>query len=249
MSDSTKLREMTSKNTHNVVADMLMQESGCNLVMDIPCGAGAFSKRIAEKGFEVVAADCSGDPGLPGVRYVEANMDHPLPLADGELDAVACIDGIEHIERQFDFIRECRRVIRSGGCIVISTPNISSLRSRARWLVTGFHNKGKIPLDETNPNPMHHINLISFAELRYLLHTNGFKITEVATNRIKGMNWLYAGLVPLAHIMTRWVFHKEARTKEEQRICGEVMTDMLSVPVLFGETLIVKAVRLPSPKA
>jgi 2-polyprenyl-3-methyl-5-hydroxy-6-metoxy-1,4-benzoquinol methylase len=236
-------RELTSKNTHNVVAQMLLREPGCSVIMDIPCGKGAFAKRMAEQGRKIIAADCSGDPGLPGVRYVEANMDRPLSLADGELDAVACIDGIEHIERQFDFIRECRRIIRPGGCIVISTPNISSLRSRARWLATGFHNKGKTPLDETDPNPMHHINLISFPELRYLLHTNGFEITEVATNRIKGMNWLYAGLVPLAHIMTRWVFRKEARGDQERRICSEVMARMLSTPVLFGETLIVKAVR------
>lgn len=234
--------ELTSKNTHNVVADMLVRGQNCDVIMDIPCGKGAFSRRMADKGFEVLAADCSGDPELPGVRYVEANMDQPLPLGDSELNAVACIDGIEHIERQFDFIRECRRVIRPGGCIVISTPNISSLRSRARWLATGFHNKGKIPLDETNPNPMHHINLVSLAELRYLLHTNGFEITEIATNRIKGMNRLYAGLLPLAHAMTRWVFHKEARGKEERRICAEVMAQMLSTPVLFGETLIVKAV-------
>ena len=126
---------------------------------------------------------------------------------------------------------------------MISTPNICSLRSRARWLATGFHNKGKIPLDESNPSPVHHINLISFSELRYLLHTNGFQITEVATNRIKAANWLYAGLLPLAHVMTRWVFRKESDSKQEKRICGEVLRQMLSVPVLFGETLIVKAVR------
>jgi hypothetical protein len=137
-------------------------------------------------------------------------------------------------------------VIRPGGCIVISTPNISSLRSRARWLATGFHNKGKIPLDETNPNPMHHISLISFAELRYLLHTNGFEITEIATNRIKGMNRLYAGLLPLAWAMTCWVFHKEARTQGERGVCRQVMRQMLSMPVLFGETLIVKAQRAES---
>lgn len=237
------LKELTTKNTHNIVAEMLLREDSCKVLLDIPCGAGAFAERMASQGMEVVAADCSGDPKLPAVRYVGANMDQPLPLTDSELDAVACIDGIEHIERQFDFIRECHRIVREGGCIVISTPNTSSLRSRARWLATGFHNKGKIPLDETNPNPMHHINLISFPELRYLLHTNGFEITEIATNRIKGMNWLYAGLLPLAHIMTRWVFHKEARGKQEHLICSKVLRQMLSLPVMFGETLIVKAIR------
>jgi len=224
-----------------MVAETLLRESGCRSLLDIPCGRGAFTARMAEHGLAVTAADCTQPDAPDAARFVHANMDEALPFADSQFDAIACIDGIEHIERQFDFIRECRRVIADGGCIVISTPNISSLRSRARWLATGFHNKGKIPLDETNPNPMHHINLISFAELRYLLHTNRFEIVEVATNRVKGMNWLYAGLLPLAWLMTRWVFHKEARTKEERRICSEVMRQMMSVPVLFGETLIVKA--------
>jgi 2-polyprenyl-3-methyl-5-hydroxy-6-metoxy-1,4-benzoquinol methylase len=45
-------------------------------------------------------------------------------------DAVVSIDGIEHIERPFDFIRECRRMIRKDGVLIISTPNLTALRSR-----------------------------------------------------------------------------------------------------------------------
>ncbi len=84
-----------------------------------------------------------------------------------------CIDGIEHLRRPFDFIAEVRRVLRIGGEVILSTPNISSLRSRLRWLLTGHHHKCPAPLDERNPNPLHHINMISFPELRYLLHSNG----------------------------------------------------------------------------
>ena len=88
-----------------------------------------------------------------------------------------------YIERPFDFVAECRRVVRDDGWLVISTPNISSLRSRWRWLLTGFHNKCKTPLDETRPDPLHHINMLSFPKLRYLLHRNGFSIAEMRRGR------------------------------------------------------------------
>ena len=40
------------------------------------------------------------------------------------------------------------RVLRPGGLFVLSTPNVSSLRSRFRFLLTGGHNRFKLPLDE-----------------------------------------------------------------------------------------------------
>jgi SAM-dependent methyltransferase len=159
-------------------------------------------------------------------------------------DAVVCIDGIEHIERPFDFIRECQRIIRKGGVLIISTPNLSALRSRWRYLLTGFHQGEKSPLDESEYTPLHHLSLVSFPELRYRLHANGFRVASVRTNRVKFISWLYVVLVPLAYVVTVLVFNKEekaARVREQNR---EIVRQMFTVPVLFGETLIVKAMRI-----
>src|SRR5438445_10181192 len=174
-------RELTSKHTHAVVARLLGIEPQVRAVLDIPCGEGAFLGRLRQQGFDGHGADIVDRLALSGAHFTPADMNAPLPFGDGTFDAVVCIDGIEHLERPFDFVRECRRVLRPGGVVIVSTPNISALRSRWRWLLTGFHNKGKVPLNERDPNPWHHLNLLSFPALRYLLHRHGFRITAVPT--------------------------------------------------------------------
>jgi 2-polyprenyl-3-methyl-5-hydroxy-6-metoxy-1,4-benzoquinol methylase len=235
------IREVTTKNTHATVAALLWQEPGCRRVLDIPCGEGAFVNRIRAAGYEVHAADVQALLKVAGVPFTHADMSAPLPFANDSFDAVVCIDGIEHIERPFDFVRECRRILRPGGVLLLSTPNISALRSRWRWLLTGFHNKGKTPLDETAPNPWHHIGLMSFPEIRYLLHSNGFRITAIAANRVKVVSWLYALLWPLAWLVTGLVFRRWEKDPAMRRRHAEVRRQLYSVPVALGETLVVKA--------
>lgn len=170
--------ENTSKNTHNVVASLLAEERSSR-VLDIPSGAGAFTKRLLDQKVEVHSADIENILQVENPNFRMADMNQRLPYDDGFFDAVVCIDGIEHLERPFDFIREAFRVTRSGGSIILSTPNINSLRSRWRWFWTGHHNKCKVPLNEGRPGPLHHINMMSYQRLRYILHTSGFRIARV----------------------------------------------------------------------
>lgn len=236
-------RELTSKHTHAVVARLLEAETRCRDVLDIPCGEGAFLERLPALRMEGQGADIVNRLTVPGARFVPADMNAPLPFADAAFDAVVCIDGIEHLERPFDFVRECRRIIRVGGVLIVSTPNISALRSRWRWLLTGFHNKGKVPLNERAPNPWHHVNLLSFPELRYLLHRHGFRITALATNRVKPISWLYLPLWPVAAVVTAGALRRWEKDPEQQRRNVEIRRQLLTPAIAFGETMIVKAVR------
>ncbi|HYK81849.1 MAG TPA: class I SAM-dependent methyltransferase [Gemmatimonadales bacterium] len=236
-------RELTSRGTHAVVARLLAAEPQCRTVLDIPCGEGAFLARLGAMGLTGHGADLVDRLVLPGARFTAADMNAALPFAAGAFDAVVCIDGIEHLERPFDFVRECRRVVRPGGVLIISTPNISALRSRWRWLLTGFHNKGKVPLNERDPNPWHHLNLLSFPALRYLLQRHDFRITAVAANRIKVVSWLYLPLWPVAAVATALAFRRWERDRGQRRRNAEIRRQMLTAAIAFGETMIVKAVR------
>ncbi len=232
--------ENTSQNTHNVIADLVLGDDAYRQILDIPSGAGAFAQRCRDKDRSVVAADCENLCRVPDVPFVAGDMNQPLPFEDNSFDAVVCIDGIEHIERPFDFIEQCGRVLRPGGVVVLSTPNISSLRSRWRWFVTGFHYKCHVPLDESQPNPLHHVNMLSFPEIRYMLHRSGFSITQVTTNRCKLISYLYAWLAPVSYLMTRGVMTAERDAEQRQRN-RDILRQLHSRELLFGETTIVMA--------
>ena len=170
-------------------------------------------------------------------------MTKTLPIENNSIDTLVCSDGIEQIDTQFDFVKEAHRVLKNGGAFIISTPNISSLRSRWRWLLTGHHLKCNTPLAERDPNPLHPIGKISFPEIQYMLHTHGFKIQEVSTNRIKAISWIYALFVPFAYLVTSMVYNKSSRKENMSEINGEIKKIMFSKAVLFGETSIVKSVK------
>ena len=241
--DQLVIAENTSKNTHNVVAELVGEEPDRKVILDLPCGEGAFSKRMLERGADIFSADCLNIIRIPHPQFSLVDMNERLPYADDTFDAVVCIDGIEHIERTFDFIRECRRITRTGGALIISTPNLTALRSRWRYLLTGFHQGEKSPLDESQHTPYHHVSLVSFPELRYQLHANGFRVAAVRTNRVKFISWLYVVLVPLAYVVTVLAFNKEEKAPHVREQNREIVRQLFTIPVLFGETLIVKATR------
>lgn len=247
VSQPGRLDENTTPGTHDVVARWLLARDDVRHVLDLPCGEGAFAARCLAAGRRVTAGDCEPLCELPGVEFQQLDMNQTLPLPTAGFDAAVSIDGIEHLERPFDFVRECRRVVRPGGWLVISTPNISALRSRWRWLLTGFHNKCKTPLDETRPNPLHHVNMLGFPRLRYMLHREGFVIRRITTNRCKLASWPYVVLAPASYLATWLVFHGEEDDPGQRRRNAEILRQMHTLPVLLGETLIVMAQNVGRP--
>jgi 2-polyprenyl-3-methyl-5-hydroxy-6-metoxy-1,4-benzoquinol methylase len=246
MGDGKALFENAGKNTHNKVLQILKKLVPTGRVMDVPSGSGAFARRLAALGYDVIAADVVNHGNIEGVEFHTADMNQPLPFADGSMNCITCIEGIEHLERPFDFIRECKRVLIEDGCLILTTPNTSSIRSRWRYFLTGFHNKCKYMLDETAPNPLHHIGMLSFPALRYMLHTSGFEISNIETNRIKWVSWLYAPMAIVQYLLTRLIIRKAKPADINPGLSREVLSQMMTIPLFFGEAMVVAATKKPS---
>jgi SAM-dependent methyltransferase len=212
-------------------------------VLDAPCGAGGLSLALARKGFEVAAADVdSGARAALGERFRVADLNGSLPWPGAAFDAVCSVEGIEHLENAFAFLRETQRVLRPGGTLLLTTPNTLSLRSRVRFLGSGFYHQDPRPLNESARHPLHHIGLRTFAELRYALATSGLRLAHVGHTHVKPVSFLYAGYVPWIWLYTRIAFRKEKDADQRARN-REIRRALLSPSVLFGENLMLVATK------
>ncbi len=208
-------------------------------VLDAPCGSGALALALVENGFEVWGADIEPNAqAWLGERFRAADLNAALPWPAASFDLLLCIEGIEHLENRFHFLREAHRLLAPGGRLVITTPNTLSLRSRVRFLGSGFFSRDPRPLAEAARHPLHHIGLLTYPELRYSLHTSGFRIVDVGHTRIKPISYPYAVFVPWMWLYTRIAFRteKDAAQRAHNR---EVLKTLFRRSLLFGENLMV----------
>lgn len=145
-------------------------------VVDVGAGAGAFSARLVDAGYAVTALDVdTGKWALDSVplRHLDVNLGIGASL--GQTFDVACaLEVIEHIENPWQFLRDLRSVVRPGGWLIVSTPNVTSFLSRAMFLVGGrFQGFGVADLEYGHINPM-----TSF-EIQNVAHETGWIVRSV----------------------------------------------------------------------
>ncbi|TKB74402.1 MAG: methyltransferase domain-containing protein [Nitrospira sp.] len=224
------------------VADLIVK-AGHRRVLDLPAGSGELSYLLLQKGLDVTAADLEPETFIvPGRTCVKADMNSRLPFPDAQFDAIGCIEGIEHIENPHLFVREANRLLRPGGMLYITTPNVLSIRSRLGYLLRGYPNQFHymIELDPKTDEeiPIAHINPIGFLELRYVLARWGFRITAVETNQYIRRNGMLYRLLRLL------MQSRGKRAAASHPKVADIRNVMLSDAVLFGDSLIVTATKI-----
>ena len=179
----------------------------------------------------------SGDIHIPRI-----DMSEPLPFRDGEFDAVACLEGVEHMLDPPALISGLVRVTRPGGTIVISTPNIMNFYSRLQFLFTGApyqFNPGEVrDVAWGEQIDRGHISPLSYYQLRYLFEHFGTRVEAVLGDRYKkkALMPLYTLLLPLAWLWSRAALlggDQHYRTRNR-----ELFAHTFSGPLLFSRSLV-----------
>ncbi|MET8774662.1 methyltransferase domain-containing protein [Nocardia sp. NPDC004654] len=113
---------------HEIVYARLLDRCAGKTVLEAGSGEGYGADMIAGVAAKVIGLDYDASAvahvraRYPRVEMIQGNL-AALPLDDASVDVVVNFQVIEHLWDQSQFLRECHRVLRSGGELLISTPN------------------------------------------------------------------------------------------------------------------------------
>jgi SAM-dependent methyltransferase len=102
-------------------------------VLDAGCGEGVLVDEYADR-LDI----CGVDANYSSARVANGSVT-TLPFADASFDRALCLDVLEHLEYvdQPRALAELHRVLRTGGELIVSVPNLAHLQSRIHFLLLG----------------------------------------------------------------------------------------------------------------
>jgi SAM-dependent methyltransferase len=135
---------------HEAVYAALVPQCSGATVLEAGCGEGYGADLLAGVADRVLGLDHDALTAAhvarryPRVGVARANL-VALPVPDARLDAVVSLQVVEHLWDQGLFLRECRRVLRPGGRIMVSTPNRLTFSPGRDTPLNPFHTRELSP--------------------------------------------------------------------------------------------------------
>ena len=144
-------------------------------VLDLAAGSGAMSLRLADAGYRVTATDYVAENFRLSeqIPFFAADLnDHFSAGREGVFDIVFASEIIEHLENPRHFARQCFKLLKPGGKVILSTPNVDTAPSVARFLRSGHYQW----FDEENYRDDGHITPLSQGQIDKCFTEAGFAI-------------------------------------------------------------------------
>ena len=248
-----KPAELSTPTIHRAILRAIQKAAPAGLAgdcLDVGSGAGELLTFIRER-YGLRSFACDYTDRLMRIRdqpvaIADLNSE-PLPFENNRFALVTCIETIEHLENYREIIREIYRVLQPGGAAIISTPNILNLRSRLRYLSSGFYNLfGPLAPDEPNIHSTRgHINPVNWFYLAHALLSAGFGELRATVDKYQRRSFPAFALLILPVRIGNWIVYrrdeKKYHTIDEKN--AETVQAMNSRDLLLGRTLIVSAVK------
>ncbi len=167
-------------------------------ILDIGCGNGFFlrnlEQRLSSARFELHGVDFSKfeieraqtDPRHSKIRFFQANAEKGLDFPESHFDVIFSGEVIEHLYDPDTFLDQIFRILKPGGTLVLTTPNLLSWLNRilavlgiqpvtyeasVRDARLGF---GFLKALKKDTVPAGHIRLLTYLALHDLVRRAGF---------------------------------------------------------------------------
>lgn len=225
-------------------------------ILDFGAGRGHMVERIGEhaklvnvKPSELIFP-CEVEPDCFLYNEVECtsiNLDSKIPFGDDYFDAVYAIEVLEHTSRPYDFFVEAYRVLKPGGVLIISVPNVSHILSRFSLFFSGFASLFPPPSKkQKNAGRIcGHIMPLSFPYFHYAIVRAGFEGITLMSDRLKKSclfwNILLYPMIKLSSLLYSKKLHNYDTEVWSENM--ELVYEMNSFKILCSRSIICKSIK------
>ncbi|MGV3628285.1 MAG: class I SAM-dependent methyltransferase [Betaproteobacteria bacterium] len=173
-------------------------------VLDVGCSRGQFVAAAIAAGYRAEGVE-------PAPRIAEAARAAGVPVRtglleeqhfpDGSFDALTLFEVIEHLREPLPLLAECRRVLKPGGILLVSTANAASWTAAAMgsgWDYFDMQKDGG------------HISFYNPGSMAKIAANAGFAVARLDTARVK--------------------FHDKENTTRPLYVAGKLAAELLNLP-------------------
>ena len=176
-SEGGRLRR--SKKFLDQIAALLGQPPEKIRLLDVGCSSGAFLHAAVKLGFRAEGVEpapkAAATAQAAGLK-VHQGLLQEAGYADGQFDAITLFEVIEHLQHPQELLKECRRILRPGGILLVGTGNAGSWSMAAmgaRWEYLHIAKHGG------------HVSFFNLGSLASLAQHSGFSVAAVRTRGVR----------------------------------------------------------------
>ena len=145
-------------------------------VLDLGCGAGRFVAALRDAGADAVGVELAeaalsrARVNAPGADLRLVEPDGSLPLEHGSVDLVWCSEVLEHVPDTAHLLLEVRRVLRTGGRLLVTVPYHGRVKNVLIALLRF----------DAHVDPLgQHVRFYTSGSLRTTLERSGFAAVQI----------------------------------------------------------------------
>jgi len=172
-----------------VVRELMSEPVG--RLLDVGYAKGSFADSLVKQGWDCTALDVNPRQH-DRIKTIQCDLNEGFPVEAVSFDVVTAGEIIEHMIDESAFLRECRRVLKPDGRLIVTTPNLSFLANRFLVLI------GRMPKFVYEP---YHYHCHTKDTLVELLTRNGFVVERVTASHVLYSRRFHA---------TGWIFERLA---------------------------------------
>jgi SAM-dependent methyltransferase len=197
-------RQTVARQRLERITTLLQKQPGEIHVVDIGCSRGQFVAAAIAAGYRAEGVE-------PAPRIAEAARAAGVPVrtglledqhfADNSFDALTLFEVIEHLRTPLPLLAECRRILKPGGILLVSTANAESWTAAAmgaHWDYFDMERDGG------------HISFYNPRSIAKVAANAGFEVARVDTARVK--------------------FHDKENTPRWRYVLGKLTAEALNLP-------------------